>query len=330
MFSFHRYILQIEATLYNHVSFYGSRIIAVLLSFLAKVAGPTPPRAMLNACTAPPLRGHTVCEQSEVWVEEEGELVFSHTSVILRDGDQYSHATTSRRYGSTSEVDLRELDNPIPIPSSKIWPPFPAHFTRAPDPLPQDCYVKRPNLLDYGYTEASTNHPSNLLLDEAQVCEILRTSPHPNIAQYLGCIVESNTIKGLCFVKYDMNLSQRVKDPRPLDIDLVLHGIEKGLDHLHSLGLIHCDINPSNILMNGDTPVIGDFDSCQREGQKLGIKAGTKGWTNEDFEFALRENDEYGLSKIRNFLAQYKNVEKASDTSQPGSLKRTAEPTTRN
>lgn len=73
------------------------------------------------------------------------------------------------------------------------------------------------------------------------------------------------------------------------------HGIEKGLNHLHSLGPIHCDLNPSNILMNGDTPVIGDFDPCWRDGQRLGTKAGTMAWTNEDFEFALRENDEYEL-----------------------------------
>jgi serine/threonine protein kinase len=53
----------------------------------------------------------------------------------------------------------------------------------------------------------------------------------------------------------------------------------RGIQHLHSLGLIYCDINPTNILMNGGTPIIGDFDSCRREGEKLGFKAGTRGWT---------------------------------------------------
>ena len=70
------------------------------------------------------------------------------------------------------------------------------------------------------------------------------------------------------------------------------------------MGLIHCDINPANIVMDGDTPVIVDFDSCQRNGEKLGIKGGTLNWTREDFEFARPENDEYGLAKIRDFLLQ--------------------------
>jgi hypothetical protein len=54
--------------------------------------------------------------------------------------------------------------------------------------------------------------------------------------------------------------------------------------------------------MNGDTLVIGDFDSCQREGEKLGFKAGTRGWTSEKFKFVRPENNQYGLSKIYDFL----------------------------
>jgi len=244
-----------------------------------------------------------VCERNEAFVKEDGDLAFSHTKIILREGDQYYYAIARRRYFAGSKVDPLELD-PVLIPASHIWPLFPRHFTRAPEPLPQDCYVKRPSLLYYGDTEVSTDL-SSLLLNEAEVCEILRASPHPNIAQYLGCIVEDGRITGLCFVKYGMNLSERVtKGSRSFDTDDFLRGIEKGIRHLHSLGLIHCDINPTNILTNGDAPVICDFDSCRREGEKLGFKAGTMGWTSEDFEFARPENDQYGLSKIRDFLFQ--------------------------
>ena len=241
-----------------------------------------------------------VCEKSEAFAED----AFSHTKIILREGDQYYYAITSRRYTDTSKVDLHELDL---VPISQIWPPFPTQFTRAPEPLPQDCYVKRPSLLDYGDgddTKTSTEL-SGLLLSEAEVCEILRASPHPNIAQYLGCQVEDDKIMGLCFVKYGMNLHKRVQDSRPFDTDLILQGIQQGIRDLHSLGLIHCDISPANIVMDhGDTPVIVDFDSCRRNGEELGPKRGTWGWTNEDSEFARPENDEYGLSKIRDFLSQ--------------------------
>jgi serine/threonine protein kinase len=110
----------------------------------------------------------------------------------------------------------------------------------------------------YGDTQAST-YLSSLLLHEAKVCKILRASPHPNIVRYLGCVVENDRVTGLCFVKYDMILSE---GPSKLDL---LQQIQKGIRHLHSLGLIHCDIKPANILMKGEIPSIGDFDSCQRE-----------------------------------------------------------------
>jgi serine/threonine protein kinase len=244
-----------------------------------------------------------ILEQGEAFDEEDGDVAFSHTKIILREADQYYSAITNRRYPANSKADPRELD-PVPIPAEHIWPPFPIHLTRAPEPLPQDCYVKRPSLLHYGDTETSTGL-SSLLVNEAEVYEILKASPHPNIARYLGCIVKNGRITGLCFIKYGANLSERVTEGcRPFDIDLCLQGIQNGIRHLHSLGLIHCDINPTNILTDGDTPVIGDFDSCRREGEKLGLKAGTRGWTREDFKFARRENDQYGLSMIRDFLFQ--------------------------
>ena len=119
---------------------------------------------------------------------------------------------------------------------------------------------------------------SSLLLNKAKVYEILKAFPHFNITRYLKYIVENNKITGLYFVKYGMNLSERVtKDSRPFDIDLCLRGIQKSIQHLHSLDLIHCDLNPTNILMDRDTPVIRDFDSCQRKGVKLSFKAGTRG-----------------------------------------------------
>ena len=110
--------------------------------------------------------------------------------IMLRKDDEYFYATSARRYRSAADVNLSDLD-PIPTPASKIWPQFPRHFKRAPEPLSENCYVKRPSLLLYGDTEASTEL-SDLVLHEAQVCEILRGSPHPNIAQYLGYIVKMN------------------------------------------------------------------------------------------------------------------------------------------
>ena len=39
----------------------------------------------------------------------------------------------------------------------------------------------------------------------------------------------------------------------------MMAGILSGLEHLHSKGLVHCDLKPSNVLLQGDTPRITDF-----------------------------------------------------------------------
>lgn len=245
-----------------------------------------------------------VCEQNEAFAEEDGDLIFHHTKIILRQHDnQYLYAISNQRYSCATEIDPATLEL-IPIPVSQICPPFPETYTRAPEPLPQNCYVKRPSLIHYGDTDASTEL-SALVLDEARACEILRVHPHRNIARYLGCTVDGGRITGLCFVKYGMTLLERTsRGSRILDVDLCLRGIESGIQHLHKLGLIHCDINPANILMSGDddTPIIIDFDFCRREGEDLGLKAGTRGWTREDFKIATPEVDQYGLSMVRDFL----------------------------
>jgi hypothetical protein len=76
----------------------------------------------------------------------------------------------------------------IQIPIDDIWPVYHPKFTQAPNPLPPNSYVKQPSLLYYGDTAASFKLSSQLL-NEAEACEILINHPHPNIAQYIGCIV---------------------------------------------------------------------------------------------------------------------------------------------
>ncbi len=213
-----------------------------------------------------------IVEASEAFIEEGDDLVFSHTKVILKKGDQYFYATTKSRH-----VDPSTLD-PIPIPASRIWPSFQTSLTRAPEPLPTDCYDKHPNLLDYGDTEAS-NDIASLVLHEGKICEILRLHPHPNIARYLECVVGSQErIIGLCFARYPKALFE-CADINASNHDSLLSQIKDGIRHLHGLGLVHTDINPFNIMLDTNgKPIIIDFDSCQKVGEQLGLKAGTEGW----------------------------------------------------
>jgi len=93
-----------------------------------------------------------------------------------------------------------------------------------------------------------------------------------------------------------------LRDGTHFDRQRCLRGIEAGVSHLHGLGLIHNDINPENIMMDGVgddmEPVIIDSDSCRKEDEKLGSKFG---WVVDD-EYAKRENGDYGISKVRDAL----------------------------
>jgi serine/threonine protein kinase len=52
--------------------------------------------------------------------------------------------------------------------------------------------------------------------------------------------------------------------------DSILDKVKAGIRHLHCLGLVHNDINLTNIMFDkDDNPVIIDFDSCTPIGQTL-------------------------------------------------------------
>lgn len=242
-------------------------------------------------------------QQSEVFIERDGDLVFDFTKLILRgQNDDYYYAIVKDRIGGASSTFDVETLQKIPIPTNDIWPYFSAQMSQAPNHPSSECYIKEPNLLDYGDTLASLQL-SKLTLHEIEVCELLKKHPHRNVAQYLGCVVSGGRIRGLCFVKYKLTLRKRLQAATPLNKDLCLQGIENGIRHLHSLNIVHNDINPMNIMIDDmDQPILIDFDSCQRQGQKLGIKAGTRGWSIEGSEYALFENDFFGLSRLREHM----------------------------
>jgi serine/threonine protein kinase len=242
-------------------------------------------------------------EQGEQWEEVEGDLEFRHTMIILRKGDDYFQSRYNRRMMPTAQVNPDVLEMHA-IPTAHLWPHYSNDLTPAPDPLPVDSYIKRPRMIQY-----AEEHPSripDLFLAEARICEILRKHPHPNTARYLGCLVRDNRVTGLCLVKYDMTLEDRLQDQdRPLRRD-ILKGVESGIRHLHGLGIMHNDVNPSNIMFkaDNDTPVIIDFDSCGREGEKL-VKAGTMNWSDDTFDVATPKNDFYGLKKIEEAMSRW-------------------------
>ncbi|WDK16863.1 serine/threonine-protein kinase [Colletotrichum graminicola] len=81
-----------------------------------------------------------------------------------------------------------------------------------------------------------------------------------------------------------------------------LDDIEDGIKHLHSLGLVHNDLNPSNILINGCTWVIIDFGSCRYKGERLDSVGRTYECFDEAVHSSRPQNDLDALREIRNWL----------------------------
>ena len=242
----------------------------------------------------------------ETQVEGGGEddYEFSHTSVLLQDGDKFYQARTSQRTTIAASVDTSKLViEPTPIPADHYCPAFSDDLTIALDLTPADCWEKHPKLSSYN--SRAPTALGELVLREARIGEILIKHPHPNVAVYHGCIVRGGRITSLCFTRYHQNLVERIyHDPRPFDTQNCLHEIEKGIQHLHSLGIVHNDINPNNIMVTmEDTAVIIDFNSCRKQGEE-GFMQSTYKWTDASYNerCAEFENDMCGLRKIRDWL----------------------------
>ncbi|SPO04567.1 uncharacterized protein DNG_07252 [Cephalotrichum gorgonifer] len=260
--------------------------------------------------------GLQIIEQSEQWVEKGYDFVFDQTKIIIRQGDSVIMATTDKRGSELKGLDLEPLER-IPIPPEHFCPEFKAGLTRAPTPLAEEIYVKKPRL--FYWHPGDDGSSAALILQEADVCEILNQHPHPNIAQYHGCLVKDGRITGLCLTNYKLSL----KDALVAKEDVIdeakkqayAAAIEDGIYHLHGLRLAHNDINPSNVIFNEGTgnPVIIDFDSCRPIGEKLGEKAGTFEWELEEAELSEPENDFYGSSSIREVFLQLGPENKSND-----------------
>ncbi|KAK3307669.1 kinase-like domain-containing protein [Chaetomium strumarium] len=144
----------------------------------------------------------------------------------------------------------------------------------------RSCYVKRPSLFDY----AGTADLEKRIFREVETCEMLKQYRHPNLAFYYGVQETRGRVSGLCFKQYvstlldkvnpqHLNKSDFLLSERPLvnnkmkaQLDRILGGIQ----HLDSLGLVHNDITPANIMLEEDgTWVIIDFDSCRHVGDGL-------------------------------------------------------------
>jgi hypothetical protein len=112
-----------------------------------------------------------------------------------------------------------------------------------------------------GGIEAPTSHEA-LLKKIRSETEIMSSLNHPNIIKFLG---SSSRIPLVIyeFADYGSLYWQIIKGWKPSLKEVVLIGIQLGdaLRYIHSRGLIHGDIKPSNVFIKNGVAKLGDFSS---------------------------------------------------------------------
>ncbi|KAI1305037.1 kinase-like protein [Xylaria venustula] len=210
------------------------------------------------------------------------------------------------------DIDIAEVREALQkIPDADIYPVIPegANLTVATTTeIPHnELLIKRPSLLTY-----ETSDPLELVRDiflgEAQIMEQVSRINHKNIIRYYGCQVRDDRLTGIVLERHKCSLFEYFlwewdKDS-VLDSKVFMEELESAVSHLHTAGLAHNDLKPSNILLDRDhMPVLIDFGSCRPFGTRL-LEGGTPGWNNSEklIVSSDKEHDLFSLAKIREWL----------------------------
>lgn len=229
---------------------------------------------------------------------------FDYTCVTAYvEGIAYA-GKVEHREDEVDDVEVMECLQPIPI--ENIQPLFPDDFTRAP-PLDKANHYLKVASLDPDALLPGNTFIAEHVLREARTYEILRNCPHINIPTYYGCVISNSRISGLLLKRYARTLDERVEQAcNDFNHANCIAGVKAGIQHLHSLGLAHNDIHPTNICFDeDDNAAIIDFDSCHAIGKQFGRldKAGIYRSKNLDgLHISSIENDLEGLKEISNYL----------------------------
>lgn len=202
------------------------------------------------------------------------------TLLVLEDKRKLYSGRLDYRCIDKTKVDTTKIANRVEIPIEAFQPPFEQCLTHASNPRGR-VFFKRPSLLseDWGNSNdsvATNTEIAQAVRNEVDVYENLLQHPHINIAEYLGCEVQGGRISAICLVEYNQSLMQllnpgslskrafarekRGQMMNGLQRDSVVEGVRAGLAHIHSLGLVHNDLNPANIMLDKhDTPELVDW-----------------------------------------------------------------------
>lgn len=106
------------------------------------------------------------------------------------------------------------------------------------------------------------NQTIKSILDE--VSTWARVSHHPNILTFIGATEHNKQVLLISEYASGGSLDNWIKDHAGEkgtvnDAIRLMLGLLRGLQHLHDNDIVHRDIKPANILLNDDSPLLGDF-----------------------------------------------------------------------
>lgn len=245
-----------------------------------------------------------IIQKNEAFKRIDGKMRFSYVQIFARrDGVLYSGKWSNRHESPNTLEELQELKQ---IPTEDRGPEIKTVWSAV--------FVKTPNLLAYvdGNLEKRISR-------EVEACEILRKKPHPNIATYYGYNESHGRVSGLCFKRYKSTLLEAV-NPQRLNkaaflssrrelvtdcMKIGLQGLLDAIKHLHSLGLVHNDINPANIMLDEEgTLILIDFDSCGYIGESLRSTETkrTQHWHDPTVDISIEKNDFDAFKDLQTWL----------------------------
>lgn len=245
-----------------------------------------------------------IIQANEAFRKINGKLTFSYTEIfVLQDGVLYRGKWFNRYDSPNTLEELQELER---IQTEDRGPQIQEAWSAV--------FVKTPSLLSYvdGNLERRISR-------EVETCELLRKNPHPNIGTYYGCNESHGQVSGLCFKRYTITLLEAV-NPQHLNKaaflssgrELVTQSMKSGLQglfsaikHLHSLGIVHNDINPANIMLDKDgTLILIDFDSCRYIGESLRSTETKRTWHWHDptVDISSEKNDLDAFQDLQTWL----------------------------
>ena len=255
------------------------------------------------------------CKGTLIVCQHEKDIFHGRVEARAMNANMIIHGRVEARAMKANMVSYHDLIDIIKIPSEAYQPLYQDNFTLATNV--SECYIKRPRLISYDYYhKTNSNRIADIVLEEMKIYEILQHYSHPNIAQYFGCLTAEDRIVGICLAQYPTTLMTKVNPEHRMKRQAVryrlnpdvreryVNKLRNALQHLHSLGLVHNDINPSNIMLDDqDEPVIIDFDSCCSIGHSLDNVGRTYEWHDPTITIARPEHDMDALNEIHEWLS---------------------------